>query len=176
MLSLISYQPSFLGPFIEWRNQPLAVRHNPLKVMTREELASVLESEGCDLSDLAKYESYRWFIKYETAVVGSVGLRNISHTMNYAEIGYGIAEQHQNKGIATGAVNLLVEKCFCESPLRKLLAYVHDKNAASCRVLKKAGFTQEGLLREHYVINGAPENELLFGLLKHEWQGRRKSI
>jgi ribosomal-protein-alanine N-acetyltransferase len=69
-------------------------------------------------------------------------------------------------------VNLLVEKCFCESPLRKLLAYVHDKNAASCRVLEKAGFAREGMLREHYLINGVPENEILFGLLRHEWEER----
>jgi ribosomal-protein-alanine N-acetyltransferase len=90
--------------------------------------------------------------------------------MSYAEIGYGIAEHHQGKGIATDAVNQFVQKCFCESPLRKLLAYVHDKNAASCRVLEKAGFAREGTLREHYVINGVPENEILFGLLKHEWE------
>ena len=54
--------------------------------------------------------------------------------------------------------------------LRKLPAYVHDKNLASCKVLQKLGFTQEGLLREHYLINGVPENELLFGLLKREWK------
>jgi len=66
--------------------------------------------------------------------------------------------------------------CFRESPLRKLLAYVHDKNVASCRVLRKLGFTQEGFLREHYMISGVPENELLFGLLKHEWEQRQERV
>jgi [ribosomal protein S5]-alanine N-acetyltransferase len=90
--------------------------------------------------------------------------------MGYAEIGYGIGQAHQRKGVATMAVHLLVQMCFRESPLRKLLAYVHDKNVASCRVLQKLGFKQEGFLHEHYIINGVPENELLFGLLKHEWR------
>jgi [ribosomal protein S5]-alanine N-acetyltransferase len=170
MMKLIAYQPSLLSSFIEWRGQPLSLRHNPLQDMTEEDIAKLLESEGSDLSDLRRHESYRWFVECDDAMVGSVGLRNISHTMGYAEIGYGIGEAHQGKGLATMAVGLLVEKCFRESPLRKLLAYVHDKNAASCRVLRKLGFAQEGLLREHYIINGVPENELLFGLLKREWK------
>jgi len=90
--------------------------------------------------------------------------------MNYGEIGYGIAPEHHNHGVATQAVGLLIRKCFTESPLRRLLAYVHDENIASIRVLQKLGFTQEGILREHYIINGTPVNELLFGLLKHEWK------
>jgi [ribosomal protein S5]-alanine N-acetyltransferase len=169
-MHLIPYQPSFLDSFIEWRAQPLAIRHNPLGAMTKEDIAKMLESEGSDLSELTKYETYRWFVECDGATVGSVGLKNISHTMGYAEIGYGIGEAHQGRGIATLAVGLLVQMCFRESPLRKLLAYVHDKNLASCKVLQKLGFRQEGLLREHYLINGVPENELLFGLLKREWK------
>jgi ribosomal-protein-alanine N-acetyltransferase len=170
MVKLIPYQPAFLDLFVEWRSQALSVRHNPLQAITRAEIAQMLESDGSDLSDLRKHESYRWFIDYEGAMVGSVALKNISHTMGYAEIGYGIGGLHQSRGIATAAVNLLVRMCFCESPLRKLLAYAHDKNVASCRVLQKLGFIQEGFLREHYMINGIPENEILFGLLKHEWK------
>jgi ribosomal-protein-alanine N-acetyltransferase len=169
-MNLIPYQPSFLDSFIEWRAQLLSVRHNPLKAMSREEIAGMLEAEGTDLTDLNKHENYRWFIECEGDVVGSVSLKNISHMMKYAEIGYGVAETRQGRGIATAAVKMLVQKCFCESSLRKLLAYVHDKNVASCRVLQKVGFTQEGILREHYIINGTAANEILFGLLKHEWK------
>lgn len=105
MINLVPYEPSFLNSFIEWRIQPLSVRHNPLKVMTREEIEAMLESEGCNLYDLKKHESYRWFIRRGDAVVGSVSLKNISHTMSYAEIGYGVGEHSQRKGIATVAVN-----------------------------------------------------------------------
>ncbi len=171
VIKLIPYQPSFLDSFLEWRNQPLSLRRNPLKAMSREELAKVLAAEGTDLSDLREFENYRWFVECDGAVVGSVSLKNISHMMGHGEIGYAISPAHHGKGIATSAVGLVVQKCFEESPLRKLLAYVHDRNLASCRVLRKLGLTQEGFLREHYVINGAPENELLFGLLKREWKG-----
>src|SRR5262249_8528923 len=99
----------------------------------------------------------------------SVSLKNISHSMCYGEIGYGIAETHQGKGIATAAVRLLVSRVFTESKLRRLIAYVHEENHASRRVLEKLGFQEEGLLRDHYVINAIPVTEALYGLLKREW-------
>src|SRR5215469_4847594 len=170
-MELLPYQPAFLQHFIEWRNQPLSLRHNPLKEMSEDELAKVLEMEGTALSDLKKFESYRWFISVEREIVGAVSLKNISHSMGYAEIGYGVAASHHGRGIATAAVRLLVEKIFRETDLRRLLAYVHEENIASCRVLEKLGFQEEGLLREHYVILGSPVNEILYGLLKREWIG-----
>jgi ribosomal-protein-alanine N-acetyltransferase len=168
-LNLLPYEPAFLEEFIEWRNQPLSVRHNPLKAMSVEEIAQMLSSEGAELAQLRAYESYRWFISVDGQVVGAVSLKNISHSMGYGEIGYGLAESHHGKGIATAAVRLLVEKIFRETNLRRLLAYVHEENVASCRVLEKLGFQEEGLLRQHYVINGAAANEILYGLLKREW-------
>ncbi len=168
-LKLLPYDPAFLELFIEWRNQPLSVRHNPLKAMSGDEIAKMLSSEGAELGQLRGFESYRWFISAEGQVVGAVSLKNISHSMGYGEIGYGLAESHHGKGIATAAVKLLVEKIFRETNLRRLLAYVHEDNIASCRVLEKIGFQEEGLLREHYVINGVPVNEVLYGLLKSEW-------
>lgn len=169
-VELLPYESSFLEPFIAWRNQPLSVRHNPLKPMTTDEIAKMLEAEGSDLADLKKHESYRWFVALESHVLGSVSLKNISHSMAYAEIGYGIAQDHHRRGLATAAVRLLVTKVFTETALRKLLAFVHDKNLASRRVLEKLGFCQEGLLREHYLINGKAEDEILYSLLKHEWR------
>lgn len=168
-IKLLPYEPAFLPRFIEWRNQPLSVRHNPLKAMTQDEIAKMLDTEGKELSDLKKFESYRWFVAADEEVVGSVSLKNVSHSMGYGEIGYGFAESHHGKGIATAAVRLLVEKIFRETNLRRLVAYVHEENIASCRVLEKLGFQEEGLLREHYLILGNPVNEILYGLLKHEW-------
>jgi RimJ/RimL family protein N-acetyltransferase len=173
-ITLVPYQPDFLEPFLEWRAQAASVRHNPLRKMTPEETKAILESQGTVLSDLKKYEEYRWFVEYAGKPIGSVSLKNISHSMKYAEIGYGISEAYHRRGIATHAVKLMIEKVFRETDLRKLIAYVHDKNAASCRVLEKLGFQREGFLREHFIINGSPENEILFALLKHEWSIARR--
>jgi RimJ/RimL family protein N-acetyltransferase len=168
-MKLVPYQRSYLRQFIEWRNQPLSVRHNPLRKMNHEDIPRMLESEGSDFADLRKFTSYRWFVLCETEPVGTVSLKNISHSMGYGEIGYGIAEAHHGRGIATAAVSLFIAKIFHETPLRKLIALVHVENRASRRVLAKLGFRQEGLLVEHYVIQNQPVDEVIYGLLKHEW-------
>ena len=169
-VQLIPYRPEFLDLFIAWRNEAASVQHNPLVAVSREETARLRQAEGSDLRDLKRYESYRWFVKADENVVGSVAIKNINLMMSYAEIAYGVTEAYQGRGIATSAVSAMIDKAFLESNLRKLIAYVHDRNLASCRVLDKLGFTREGLLREHYIINGRAENEVLFGLLKREWK------
>lgn len=155
---------------MEWRRQPLSIRHNPLQPMTKAEIVKMLESEGSDVSDLRKYATYRWFIAVDGEIVGTVSLKNISYSMGYGEIGYGVAESRHRQGIATASVRMLVNKVFSETPLRKLIAYVHEQNLASCRVLEKLGFQREGMLREHYIIGGKPVNEILYGMLKSEWE------
>ena len=85
-----------------------------------------------------------------------------------AEIGYSIAPEARGNGYATEAVCLVTRRAFSESPLRKLIAYVHEDNVASRRVLDKAAYTAEGLLREHYLIEGMPVNEVIYGILRRE--------
>lgn len=166
---LIAFRPELAVPFFEWRNQRASRRHNPLMPMSFTDIRKMLASEGSDLSELKRYTSFRWFIEAGGEPVGSVSLKNISRQMGLAEIGYGVAEAHQGRGIATRAVRLLVDKVFRETSLRKIIALVHDQNVPSCRLLERLGFTREGLLREHYVIEGVPVNEILFGLLSKEW-------
>lgn len=108
------------------------------------------------------------FIQSDGKLVGNISVREINHRMLTAEIGYGIAPEGRGNGYATEAVRLVTQTAFIESPLRRLLAYVHEDNAASRRVLEKCRYTAEGLLREHYLINGVPVNEIIYGILPRE--------
>ena len=83
-----------------------------------------------------------------------------------AEIGYGIASEARGNGYATEAVRQVTRRAFAESPLRRIIAYVHEANTASTKVLENAGYIAEGLLREHYLINGVPTNEVIYGILR----------
>lgn len=169
-LELVPYRKSFLDPFIRWRSEPASVRHNPLKQMGADEIEAILEGEGTAFSHLKAPLGFRWFVCLEGQVVGHVAVKNVSQMMLHAELGYGVFEAYQRRGIATAAIRMVVDMAFGKSDLRKLIAYVHDRNIPSRRVLEKLGFQQEGLLREHYIINGVPENEVLYGVLRHEWK------
>lgn len=155
---------------MEWRKQEAMLRHNPLMPVSSEELAEIYSNESHDFSQYEEAETFRWFIDLNGEIVGTVSLKNINRMMGFAEIGYGVDEKFFGQGIGTLSVSRLLEDTFSATPLRKIIAYVHDENTPSCRILEKLGFEREGVLREHYVINNQPVNELIYGLLKSEFR------
>jgi len=64
------------------------------------------------------------------------------------EIGYWLARPYWNKGIITKVVNKLCEIGFNKFSLTRIEADVFLHNDASCRVLEKAGFKLEGIIRK----------------------------
>lgn len=146
-------------------------RFNPIASSTLEELRRRIARASSNLTDLTAAEEFQFFIRTGDELVGTVTLKNISHSMGYGELGYGVSEDHHGKGIATAAVRAFVTKIFAETSLRRLFAHVADDNVASCRVLEKLGFVREGVCREHYLINGVPTDEVLYAVLRREWRG-----
>lgn len=64
-----------------------------------------------------------------------------------AEIGYWIGEPYWGKGYATEAVKLSVEYAFKELDLLRVYAYIFEYNTASMRVLEKASFEKEAIIK-----------------------------
>jgi ribosomal-protein-alanine N-acetyltransferase len=61
-----------------------------------------------------------------------------------AELGYRVAERAAGRGVATAAVRELCELAASRHGLHTLRAATNDTNAASQRVLIKAGFVADG--------------------------------
>lgn len=84
-------------------------------------------------------------------------------------IGYGMDVDFMQKGIMTEAVHLLERFAFEQLRLHRLEAYVSPQNISSIRVLEKANFSQEGLLRKLLYINGLWEDHYLYALLREDY-------
>ncbi|KAK4425657.1 putative [ribosomal protein S5]-alanine N-acetyltransferase [Sesamum alatum] len=83
-----------------------------------------------------------------------------------AELGYVLAHKHWGKGIATRAVKMVVSMIFKEWPhLKRLQAVVHVENKGSQRVLEKAGFQREGVLRSYELLKGKAVDMVMFSIL-----------
>ncbi|VFQ85322.1 unnamed protein product [Cuscuta campestris] len=83
-----------------------------------------------------------------------------------AEIGYALASKYWGKGIGTKAVKMAAASVFVEWPeLERLQAVVDVENPGSQRVLEKAGFTREGVLRRYYLLKGKPRDAFMFSLV-----------
>jgi len=79
---------------------------------------------------------------------GNVQLVNISPPIGQAMLGYSMTPRYRGRGFATRAVRLLADWAFEATPLVRLVAGTAAENTASQRVLEKAGFTREALLRK----------------------------
>jgi ribosomal-protein-alanine N-acetyltransferase len=154
---------------MQWRAEISTLRYNPLTPSTLEQLRARLGSARSDLADLSAAPEFCLFAEVDGKVAGSLTLKGVSQMMMYGEIGYSIGEAFQGKGLGTAAVRAFVAKIFAETPLRRLYAHVAEGNAASRKLLERLGFVNEGTLREHYVINGVPTNEVVYGLLRSEF-------
>ncbi len=71
-----------------------------------------------------------------------------------AEVGYFLGEQYWGKGIMAVAVREICALIFAESDIARLEAGVYEWNRASCRVLEKAGFSLESVMRRKFIKNG----------------------
>lgn len=83
-----------------------------------------------------------------------------------AFVGYAMDETFAGKGIVTEAVELVVRFAFEQIGLHRVEAYVAPENKASIRVLEKAGFQQEGLLRKLLYINGKWVDHYMYARLE----------
>ncbi|WP_033542676.1 GNAT family N-acetyltransferase [Planococcus sp. CAU13] len=86
-----------------------------------------------------------------------------------ALVGYSIDEEYAGRGIATEAVQLVVAFGFEKLQLHRIEAYVSPRNSGSIRVLEKAGFANEGLLREFLHINGIWEDHYHYAVIENEF-------
>lgn len=86
-----------------------------------------------------------------------------------ALVGYSIDESFTGRGIATEAVELITAFGFEKIQLHRIEAYVSPRNTGSMRVLEKASFQKEGLLKEFLHINGVWEDHYHFAVLEKEF-------
>lgn len=171
-LRLVAAGPEHAELWHRWRSEEASQRFNPLFPLTVEELARRLSSlSASDLTDRRRSE-FRWMVAHGDDIIGTVAAMSPSWSMGYVEIGYMLGEEYQGRGLGTRAVALFVDKLFGETRLHRVYATVSVENVPSLRLLARLGFTREGVMREHYLIQGRRVDEVLHGLLRHEWEAR----
>jgi len=83
-----------------------------------------------------------------------------------AEVGYWLGEAFWNRGIMTAAVREFTTYAFDSFDLLRIYAAVFSSNPASMRVLEKAGYTREGVLRRSVVKDGQVLDQVLYAVTR----------
>lgn len=121
-----------------------------------------------------KHIGMRWAITLRSdpsgALIGTCGFNVWLQHNNCAEIGYDLMRAHWGQGLMTEAVGAMLRFGFRAMQLNRIEADVTTGNEASRRVLVKAGFTEEGILRQRGYWKGGYHDLHLYSILRHEYE------
>jgi len=78
--------------------------------------------------------------------------------------------EHRRKGYGTEAAKILLDKSFSENPAHALDAGSSDWNEARISFIKSLGFKEAGRMRMSGIKDGKYYDDLIFDLLKSEYQ------
>lgn len=112
------------------------------------------------------------FLVFRTADMALVGGLTLSHVVRgvtqSCSLGYWMGERFAGRGFMTAAVKAVIPFVFDTLRLHRLEAACLPHNAASIRLLEKAGFTREGYARRYLNIDGRWQDHLLFAIVSDD--------
>ena len=106
-------------------------------------------------------------LELEGEAVGGIGfVIQADVARRSAEIGYWLGEPFWGRGIMTAAVRAMSAHAFATHDLCRLYGGVFAWNPASMRVLEKAGYVKEGVLRRSVVKDGQVIDQVIYALTR----------
>jgi RimJ/RimL family protein N-acetyltransferase len=100
-------------------------------------------------------------------VIGGGMLHHLDAERRIVEIGYFVLPPARGRGVGTTIARMLAEHAFSLG-VERVAAYVNVGNIASERVLERAGFSREGVIRSMPKPDGRRVDKTLFSLLPGE--------
>ena len=100
----------------------------------------------------------------DSAAVGSISIfpqTDIERVS--AEIGYWLGKPYWGRGIMTPAVKAMTRYAIDNFGLTRVFAVISARNTGSMRVVEKAGYVREGLMRQSAIKNGQVQDQYLYG-------------
>ena len=153
---VIDKDRTYLREWLVWVDSLAAVEHVSLTV-----------KEAIENAESGK--SFRYGIFMDDRFIGVVEVKNINKFSDSAQIGYWLAEEWQGKGIMTDCVRALTTYCFNELDLNSVHISCADGNKKSRAVPERLNFVQEGVLQECMKYHGVFYDEVIYGIVKRNW-------
>jgi len=141
-------------------------------ILSKHNIETVGNMIGHFERDYNKKSRIKWgiFLKNESKLVGIIEAMNFEQKVNMVTIGYFLAEEYWEQGIASEAVSILISFLFEKVNINRIQAEVMPANGPSKRVLLKNGFIREGLLRQAALWPGKGVVDLeVFSILREDY-------
>jgi len=144
-------------------------KHSPVSDLSVEQLRERLSRSGPSFHERAEF--YRLFAAVGGEIFGTFVLKNIDWNAKSGEIGFGLLEGRQGRGLATGMARKCMQEIFSRTDLYSLWATTSYDNIAAQRVLVKSGFLCQGDYPEAFIINSISVPQYHYTVNKDDKEG-----
>lgn len=111
----------------------------------------------------------------DEAILGSINLSEIVHGLfQSAYLGYQIGAPFAHQGYMTEGLDLALHYAFVRLKLHRLEANIQPENQPSLALVKRLGFTHEGLSRRYLKIGGRWRDHERWAILAEDWRRARR--
>jgi len=157
-----------------WVNDP-DIRQFILNQMPFDEIGERQWHESRDRGQFRTDITLAMVLKKGSRHIGLTGIHHIDWINRTASTGAIIGEAaYREKGYGSEAKAIVLQYAFDTLDLHRICSTVLATNLRSLAYLKKSGYRQEGVLREHIYRNGERVDEIQLGILAEEWRARRR--
>ncbi|MDK1386936.1 GNAT family protein [Sinorhizobium sp. 8-89] len=141
------------------------VSREDVRPITRESAAAWVRNLG--------EHPYAWIIEIQGTCAGEIRLDRVDQHDRRASMAIGIYDSALlGRGFGSEAINLLLKHAFGSMGLHRIGIRVLSYNERAIRAYEKSGFVVEGREREAALVNGAWHDDVMMGLLDHEFLGK----
>lgn len=143
-LSLRRMNHSDINDLFEMRSDPRMIEHTDSKADdNKEETKAYIDkmNKGID-----KGKWIIWAIEHKASgkVIGSISIWKLNHEQKIGELGFGIIQDYQGKGLMKEALLRVADYGLKDMGLRFLDAYTEENNQKSINLLKSCHFIEAG--------------------------------
>jgi diamine N-acetyltransferase len=110
----------------------------------------------------------RFVVDVDKQFSGIIELVNINFIHRSAEIQIILKSDFQGLGLAKIAMSKGMNYAFNILNMHKLYLYVDAENHKALHIYKKLGFNQEGVLRQHFFVEGKYHDSIIMGIFSDE--------
>lgn len=171
-IRLRAVEPGDAETFLEWSRDEEAAR-NGHWIEFPESYEKI--KEMCEKSSKAKPEKdeFRWVAEdREGNAVGIINTFFCNRRNGTFWYGISIHRPYWGKGYAKDMIQLVLRYYFYELGYQKAVAGVYEFNERSAKMHERFGFVREGLLRSMVYTNGTYYDQIMFGMLREEFEQR----
>lgn len=106
-------------------------------------------------------------------LIGDVGVHFLDSGGLQVELGCTLDQKHQGNGYATEALTETVSYLFDKLNKRRIIASIDPRNLSSVRLFERLGFRKEAHFKQSFFMNGEWVDDLIYAILKDEWNANR---